>query len=295
MEKLLSALLMGIIVGGLYSLVALPMVVIYKSTKIFNFAQGYMLMLLAWIVWAFTSQAGLPFWVSVVLGLVVAVVVGILTERLCFRQLIGQPILSSIIVTLALGTFLAGIVYFLWGNINAEVYPGFVSAEAIKIGPVTVSLQHLIFFFAALALIGIFSHFFKYSNPGLAMRAVAEDHQVTQAMGINVISVFRNVWVIAYILAAVAGILLASINGVTLWLNEVALAAFVVILMGGLDSVLGVLVAGPVVGIIQKLAGEYLDPLVGGGLMEVMPFVILLIVILIKPYGLFGLERIERI
>ena len=174
-------------------------------------------------------------------------------------------------------------------------YPVFAAAEAVKIGPIAMSLQHLLFFVIAVAFIGIFSYFFKYSRPGLAMRAVAEDHQVSQAMGINVTSVFRNVWVLAYIVAAIAGILLASINGVTLYLNEVFLLAIIVVLLGGLDSIPGILVAGPVVGMIQMVAGGYLEVFVGGGLMLVLPLVVLLIVVIIRPHGLFGEKRIERI
>ena len=157
MEALPSVLITGILVGGIYSLIALPIVVIYKSSKIFNFAQGYMLLLLAWVVWAFSEQMGLPFWLSVILGLAVAAIIGVLVERLALRRLIGQPILSSIIVTLGLGALFGGIVFLFWGNITTECYSGFVAAEAIKLGPATLSFQHLIFFIISLALLAFSS------------------------------------------------------------------------------------------------------------------------------------------
>ena len=295
MEVFLQAFIMGILTGGVYSLVALPVVLIYKSTKIFNFAQGQILLLGAWVAWAFMEQMGFPPMLSIFIALLVFILLGFLIELLALRKLIGQPILSSMIVTLCLGALLSGIVYLFWGTRTGEVYPPFIPPETLKIGFLSLSLQHVISFVIALALIGIFSLFFRYTRQGLAMRAVAEDHQVAQALGIKVTNTFRLTWIIACVLALIAGLLLGSIVGVTLTLDAIALKGFVVVLMGGLESIAGVLVAGPIVGIIEQLSGQYIDPLVGGGFMEIAPFIVLLFSLLIRPYGIFGLERIERI
>ena len=292
-------LISGILIGGVYSLVSLPVVLIYKSSKIFNFAQGAILMLGAWIAWFFMDPGkglGIPWPVSILLTIPIAVFLGIIIERLALRRLIGQPLFSSMIVTLlGLGAILAGITTFFWGAISGESYPEFIPYGTIELGSLLIPIDSLIVFVCAFALIGLFSLFFKYHQYGLAMRSIAEDHQVSEALGIRVTTVLRVTWVFACVITFLAGILLASITSVSHTLDSIALLSFVVILMGGLESIIGVLVAGPIVGVIEQLAAQYLDQLVGGGLMQVMPFVILVLAVLIRPHGIFGLKRIERI
>ena len=288
----------GILIGGIYSLISLPIVMVYKSSKIFNFAQGPIAMLGAWIAWVLMDPKrglGIPWWVSIILCVVVAIILGFAIERLTLRRLLGQPLFSTMIATLGLGAMLIGIVSFFWGTITGETYPEFIPSGKIKVGFINISSENLTVFIIALALIGLFVLFFKYHRYGLAMRSIAEDHQVSEALGIKVTTILRMTWILACVITFVSGILLASISSVSHTLDSIALICFVVILMGGLESIIGVLVAGPIVGIIEQLTAQYIDPLVGGGFVHVMPFIVLIIAVLIRPHGIFGLERIERI
>jgi branched-chain amino acid transport system permease protein len=252
----------------------------------------------AWFAWFFMDPVqglGLPWPFGILLALVTALFMGLLIERLALRRLIGQPLFATMIVTLGLGAVFTGVVSGIWGEITGESYPSFIPIGALEIGPMSIPIDSLIVFCIAFALIGLFSLFFKYHPYGLAMRSVAEDHQVSEALGIRVTVILQITWALGCLITFLAGILLASISSVSHTLDSVALVSFVVILMGGLESITGVLIAGPIVGIIELLTAQYLDPLMGGGLMQVMPFIILILVILIRPYGIFGLERIERI
>jgi branched-chain amino acid transport system permease protein len=295
---LIQVLITGILIGGVYSLVSLPVVMIYKSSKIFNFAQGSIVMGGAWIAWYFMDPSrglGLPWPIGILFTLSVAIITGMLIERLCLRNLIGQPLFATMIVTLGLGAIITGIITGLWGQINGESYPPFIPLGVLQIGALSIPIDSIIVFSVAIALIGLFSIFFKYHPYGLAMRSVAEDHLVSEALGIKVTTILQMTWAIGCLITFLSGILLASISSVSHTLDSIALVCFVVILMGGLESIAGVLIAGPIVGIIEQLTAQYLDRIAGGGLMQVMPFVILILVVLIRPYGIFGLERIERI
>ncbi|MDP3912014.1 MAG: branched-chain amino acid ABC transporter permease, partial [Gemmatimonadales bacterium] len=226
---------------------------------------------------------------------VAAAAAGLVVERLALRPLVGQPLLASMIVTLALGAFLTGVTLLFWGSKTTEAYPEFISSSALRLGPLVLSLQHVVAFAVAMTLIGLFFALFRWTDRGLAMRAVAEDQQVAQVLGIDVTGVFRLAWVLAWVLALAGGVLVASVHGVSLVLDAVAVKVFAVVLLAGLESLAGVLVAGPLIGAIELLAGYYVDPLVGGGVTEIAPLVVLLVALLVRPYGLFGLRRIERI
>ena len=282
MEELLQALASGLVVGSLYSLVGVGIVVIYKSTHVFNFAQGGLLMVGAYLAWCFIEQVGMPLWLGLISGLGSAVVIGFVIERFGMRKLVGQPILSLIIVTLALQAFFDGVVTLFWGDNNYLVYPKFLPPDPVEFFKIILSLQHIIIFF-------------KYSKWGLDMRAVAEDHQAGMCMGISTRIVFILAWVIATLLAYIGGVLLGSINGVSTTLHHIAGNCFPVVLLGGLESIPGVLIAGLIVGVLEYISGLYLDPIVGASTREIVPYIILVLVLIIKPYGLFGLVRIERI
>ena len=295
MAELLQALASGLMVGSLYSLVGVGIVVIYKSTHVFNFAQGGLLMVGAYLAWCFMEQVGMPIWLGLIAGLASAVVIGSLIERFGMRKLVGQPILSLIIVTLALQAFLDGVVTLFWGDYNYLVYPKFIPPNPVEFLNIILSLQHIIIFFITMIVIGLFIIFFKYSKWGLDMRAVAEDHQAGMCMGISTKMVFTLAWVIATLLAYIGGVLLGSINGVSTTLHHIAGNCFPVVLLGGLESIPGVLIAGLMVGVLEYISGLYLDPIVGASTREIVPYIILVLVLIIKPYGLFGLVRIERI
>ncbi len=295
MEELLQAIASGLVVGSLYSLVGVGIVVIYKSTHVFNFAQGGLLMVGAYLAWFFMVRLGMPIWIGLLGGLACAVLMGFLIERFGMRRLVGQPILSLIIVTLALEALIDGVVTLFWGDREYNVYPEFIPPEPVEFLGVILSLQHIIIFIITMVIIGIFILFFKYSKWGLEMRAVAEDQQAAMCMGISTKTVFVIAWIISTVLAYLGGVLLGSINGVSTTLNQIAGNCFPVVLLGGLESIPGVLIAGLIVGVLEYISGQYLDPIVGASTRAVVPYFILILVLIIKPYGLFGLKRIERI
>lgn len=294
MTTLVQLILSGLMVGSIYSLVALGFVLIYKSSGIVNVAQGQLLLIGAYIAWTFLVGLNLPVPLALLLTLAVAVVLGALVERLLLRPLIGQPVLAVVMMTIALAAFLDGAATLFWGA-SARDFPEFIPRAPIRLGEIILSPQHLFSFALAMGLVGIFTLFFQRTPLGLAMRATAEDHQVAQSLGVNVKRVFAMAWIIAAIVSALGGVLLGSINGINLSLSFLGLKVLPVVLLGGLESIPGAILAGPIVGILENLAATYLDPIVGGGVKEVAPFVVLVLVLLFKPYGLFGLHRIERV
>ncbi len=294
MTVLVQLILSGLMVGSIYSLVALGFVLIYKSSGIINVAQGQMLMIGAYVMWTFLVWLKLPFLLAVLLTILIAILLGLLVERLLLRPLIGQPVLAVVMMTIALAAFLDGVTTMLWGATGRDL-PSFLPERAIEIGEIKIPPQHLFSFILAVVLLSGFSIFFQKTKLGLAMRAAAEDSQTAQSLGVSVQRVFAAAWVVAAIVSFIGGILLGNIGGINLLLSSIGFKVLPVVLLGGLDSIAGAIIAGPIIGILENLASFYLDPIFGGGVKEVAPFVILVIVLLFKPYGLFGLKRIERV
>lgn len=294
MTTLFQLILSGIMVGAIYALVAIGVVLIFKSTGIFNIAQGAILMLGAYILFTFLVQFGWPLGLSLALALLSAIAVGYLMERLALRPLIGQSFLAAFMVTLAMIGLLEGLITLVWGTFGRR-YPEFISPEPIRLGPLVLSQEYTWSFLIATVLIIAFTFFFKYHRLGLAMRAVAEDHAVAQSTGISIKTAFSLSWIISTVVATAGGILLAVSAGVTIGLGSVGLKALPVVLLGGLESIPGAIVGGLIIGILETIAGYYLDPFVGGGVADIAPFIIMILILIIKPYGLFGQERIERI
>jgi len=295
MDKFLQFLVSGIMIGGIYGLVALGLVLVYKSSRVLNLAHGGFLMMLAWLCWSFAAQLGLPIWLSILLVLAISVLAGLGVERFILRPLIGQPILAIIIVTLALGYFLEGVAIMAWGA-DTKGMPEFISREAIWLGPVSIAQHYLWAFGIAIFLFVLLLLFFRYTKLGLGMQIVSEDQQVARSLGISVKNVFAQSWAFALVIAAISGILYASLKAVN---NSIALVgltkALPVMLLGGLESLPGALVGGIIVGIFEIVGGGYIDPLVGGGFTDVIPLILMLIILLVRPYGIFGWKRIERI
>ena len=223
-----------------------------------------------------------------------ALFLGWIIERLTLRPLIAQPILSLITVTLGIGYFLEGLVTFIW-PISVAALPRLFPAVPIHIGPAVVSQEYLWAAVISLVLFGLLSLFFRYHKMGIAMRATADDQLAVQACGIPVTSVFSLSWMFACVVAAIGGILVSLIGGITFGLVETGLKSFSVVILGGLDSFIGCMVAGPIIGLCENLGGGYLTDFIGPGIKDIIPFIIIIIVMIIKPYGLFGEERIERI
>ncbi|MBU2623068.1 MAG: branched-chain amino acid ABC transporter permease [Proteobacteria bacterium] len=289
-----EGIISGIMIGGVYSLVALGIVVVFKSTRVITFTQGGLLLMGAITGWALLGPAGLPVGLGVVLTLAACAFLGMCLDRFTLRPIIGQPILASIMVTIALAWLFDSVGTLIIGG-GLRPYPPLLPHGTYKWGRVYISQSLLLQFIIAVLLFIAFTLFYKYGRLGLAMRGTAEDHTVVQSLGIKVTNIFSYSWVIAALSGGVSGILLASTLGATVGLSGIGMKALVVVLIGGMESIPGVILMGPIIGILENLSIQFLDPLVGGGLGEVVPYAVMLIVLLVKPYGLFGLKRIERI
>jgi branched-chain amino acid transport system permease protein len=292
MVLFIQFLINGLLVGGIYALLALAIVLICKSTRVFNFAMGEMMTLGAFILYAFLVTARLPLFLSLPLTALACLAAGNLIERLVLRPLIGQPILASIMATLALSLILKGIILFIWGSPTLSYPQKILPSEATVIWQFFFSNELLWTFVISIAGFVAMAFFFKFTQVGIFMRATAEGHEVAQAAGINVQQIFGITWAIAAVIAAIGGILLGNRFGLGIGtLPLVAIKAFPAVLFGGLESVLGAIVGGLTVGILESMVGGYVDPKYS----EITPYIILLLVLLFRPEGLFGLKRIERI
>jgi len=290
----ISAIIYGILVGGVYSLIALGYAVIFKSSQIVSFAQGGVLLTGATIAWALLAVVKLPIVLAIVLALIGCVIIGLAIERFTLRPIMGQPLLSSVMITVAL-LWLFDAVAVLTVTGSGRTFPSIFPQGIIQLGEVRISQEQLLAFVTAIVLFIIFTLSYRYTKVGLAMRGTAEDHEVIESLGIKVTNIYGLTWGIAAVTAGIGGILLASMLNLNISLELFGWKGLIVILIGGLESITGAIVVGPLLGVLESLSTVYIDPLVGGGMREVAPFVVMIIVLLIRPYGLFGLKRIERI
>ena len=295
MEFFFQLVLNGLVIGSIYALVGLGFVIIYKSSSILNFAQGELLMLGAYVFLAIFTTYRVPFVPAFALTLGFSVVLGVLMERALLRPMIGEPVISVIMLTLGLASMLKAIVQGIWGT-DIRPYPEIFPTRPVQIGPLPVSQGYLYSVLSVAVLLAVFSVFFKFSRAGIAMRATAFSQQVALSMGISVKRIFALAWSIATVVSAVGGVLLGGIRGgVDGHVALFGLKVIPVVILGGLDSVLGAIVGGVVMGVLENLAGGYLDPVFGGGVKEVAPFIALVAILAVKPYGLFGKVKIERV
>jgi branched-chain amino acid transport system permease protein len=287
----LVLVLNGVMIGLMYALIALGFVLIYKATDAINFAQGEFVMFAAFIA---AGAAGLPFWVSALLAIAGMVVLGFGLERIVLRPLIGRPIISVIMATIGLQAVLRGFATLAFGaGTRAIVMP--ISDSPISLGPVTVPPVQVVGAGVSLVFLAGFTWFFLKSRVGVAMRAVADSQQVAMAMGINVQRYFALAWAMAGVVSALGGIVWGAMLGVDNQLALVGLKVFPVVILGGLDSIIGAVVGGLIVGVVENLAAGYLDPYVGGGTKDFVPYVLMIAVLMIRPEGIFGRRRIERV
>jgi len=293
---LLQLFISGLVIGSIYSAVALGFVIIYKATRVVNFAQGEFLMLGAYICYAFLVQMHVPFWAALALTIAFGIVLALIVERLILRPMIGEPIISIIMVTIGLSLVLRSIVSAVWGT-DIRVYePKIFPQEMVQIGGVPVSLEFVWCFVLSILLLALFSAFFKYSKAGVAMRATAFNQQVAQSMGISVKYIFGLSWVISAVISGIGGVLIGNINGINVTLYHFGLKVFPATILGGLDSILGAAVGGFIIGVLENLSDGFFKAYFDlSGVKEVAPYVILVIILMIKPYGLFGTKDIERV
>ncbi len=287
----------GIVVGSIYALAALGMVLIYKSSKVLNIAHGQIIAAGAFITYFLTVTVGVPIFFSFIASMIITFFLAMSVERIFLRRLIGEPIISVIMVTIGLGSILDGLIYLTpFGSENFS-FPVFLPQEPISLGGVSISWTQLVGVIITFVLIGGFSYFFKKSTVGISMRAVSDDQFGSMSVGISVPKVFGLAWATAGLSAAAAGCIIGNITGLNFdTLHAFGIVVFPVIILGGLDSILGAVVAGIIMGLIQQFAAGYLDGNFGlKGTGDVAPYVILLIILWFKPHGLFGIHEIERV
>jgi branched-chain amino acid transport system permease protein len=296
MTLFLQLAVTGFSVGIVYALIAIGFVIILKCSQAFNIAQGHIVMIGGYIGFTFLVMVGLPLWAALLAAIATAVIMGLLIERLTLRPLVGQPVLAVVMMTIALGfCILEGLAILIWGG-EFKVYSGALPAVSLQLGEVYVPAATVFAVILAIIVVTALMLFFRYAKIGLAMRATAEDEQVVQCAGIRVTTVYAISWIIACVTGVVAGVILGGESGVSPYLANMGLKAFAVVLLGGVNSIGGAIVAGIIVGLAESFAAGYLDPLTTrGGLATIFPFIIIIIVLVFRPYGLFGLKRIERI
>jgi branched-chain amino acid transport system permease protein len=294
MELFFMTLTTGIMVGGIYALVALGWVLIYKCSGVLNLAMGEMTLIGAYISLSFYSM-GVPFLLALLLSLIIGLILGILTERIFLDRLIGEPVLTVIMVTVGLSFFFKGTVEFIWGTDTRVFTPPVFSIEPIRWGPLIIGQAYLWSFIAAILLLVIFVCFFKYTRWGLAMQATADDEMAALSLGVSARFVYAAAWAMAFMSAGVGGTLLGNINGLNISVGYLGLLVLPAVVLGGMNSVPGAIVGGIIIGILQNFSGTYLDQYFPGGIKEVAPFVFMVIFLLFKPHGLWGWERIERV
>jgi len=285
----------GVMLGGLYAGMALGIVILTKSSKIFNFSHGEIAALGAYLIWSFAIQFTLPIYLIAIFSLATCFLLALTIERLVLRPLIGQPLLSIILVTLGLGQFFSGLLTLIWPGTGRK-FPEFMPTGSFNFFGINIATDRVLACLISVAVFVIFMLFFKYTRVGLAMRATSEDPQLSQSRGIRVTKMFRDSWFIAILVASIIGLLLGSLVGVDKSaIEQFTIKAFVVVILGGLESIGGALIGGFILGLTESYVCGYLDPFVGGGLSELVPFAIMLLALVLKPYGLYGYVRIERI
>lgn len=294
MEFFLQLIVAGIVVGSIYAIVALGFTLIYKSTGVVNFAQGELLLIGAYICLHLTVEYQLNFIVSFIVTVLFMFFFGFFIEKIFLRRMIGEPIISIIMLTIGLSSVFKAIVQLIWGT-DTKVFPQIFPEEPVFIGSIAISFVYIFSIVAVSIFLILFSIFFKISKTGIAMRAVASDQQAALSMGIDVKRIFALSWAIAAVVSSIGGILIGNINGVNTSLSQFGLKVFPVVILGGLDSILGAIVGGLVIGVLENLAGGYIDPLIGGGAKEVFPFIFMIIILMVKPYGLFGTVEVEKV
>lgn len=294
MISFLQYVLSGILLGGIYAAVATAFIVIFRGTRIFNFAQGEMVMLGGFLSWTILHYTPLPPWLAVIVAMAAAAGLGVLLERLAIRPLIGQPLFSIVMVTIALILCLRGLTIIIWGAFPRR-FPPIFGKRALEIGPFSFSPSLLYGTIIICFMVLVLWWMFNNTRRGLTMTATAEDHQIARALGISVKNSITIAWAIAGALSVIAAVSWLSGRSIGFLAAEIGLRALPCAMLAGFESVSGALLAGIIVGISESLAIGYLDELTGGGMSIVMPFLIMLIILLIRPEGMFGWKRIERL
>jgi branched-chain amino acid transport system permease protein len=290
MNLFLEFSLIGLASGGIYVLAALSFVIVYKATNIFNFATGEMMMVGTYFFYLFDTQLGFGWIAGLGMGLASAAFLALVIERTMLRPLLGRPHIVLVMVTFGVGSILRGFAGLIWGP-NVRQLPEVLPRKPIFLGDILVPGKLAWGFVAAGVIAGLFMLYYKFSRAGTAIRATSTDQVTAESLGINIRAVFLLAWALAGLLTAASGIITASVNGVTPQLGLVALNVLAVVMLAGMTSVGGVVIAGLFVGWMETIVGAYL----GAAWQSFIPYLVVLIVMFVKPSGLFGEQRVERI
>ena len=292
---LLQLLVNGLIVGALYGVVAMCFVLIYKASQVVNFAQGEFMLIGAWACWWLLVKFQLPFFASFVITLAFMMAFGLILQVIVLKPLIGEPIISVIMVTIGLSIFFQALMKWMFG-VSAQPFPPIFATPDVNLLGLQVKTVYVMSTMISIGIMGGFAWFFKYSRMGLAMRATAFDQQVAQSLGISVRQVFALAWGISAMVSALAGVVVGVVNGVSPALSFFGIKVFPAVILGGLDSIVGAVAGGVIIGVLENLA-HYADSqfLRWGNLYEIAPFYALILILMIRPNGLFGTKDIERV
>ncbi len=290
MSTFINQLAYGLADGSILALAALGFVLIYKATGVINFAQGEFLLVGAYMFYTAFVVLNLPLVVAAVFGILVATLIGVLVERLILRPMVGENPISIIMVTIGLSALLKALVQAFYGT-SPMKQPNILPTGSVSFLGATVPLNRLMAILIAAVVLTAFTIFFRKSRHGIAMRAVADDQQAAMTMGISVRRIFALAWALAAVSALIAGVLVGDISAVDQNIASFGLLVFPVVILGGLDSVPGTIVGGLIIGLLSQFTASYLDP----GLATVIPYIVLVLILLVRPYGIFGETRIERV
>ena len=284
----------GLLIGLMYSLIALGFVLVYKATDAINFAQGEFVMIAGFVAAGVLMVWGAPLWLAVLLALASLIAFGFVLERVMLRKLIGRPVIAVVMATIGLASILRGLGPFTIFS-GTKPLPLPIRDEPFMLGPLFIPPIQILGAGVSLAFLAGFGWFFLRSRKGIAMRAVADNQQVAMAMGIDVERYFGVAWAMTGIVSALGGILWGNLLGVDVNLALVGFKVFPVVILGGLDSIPGAIIGGLIVGVVENIAAGYVDPLVGGGTKDFAPYVLMILALMIRPYGIFGKRIIERV
>ncbi|AOY89105.1 branched-chain amino acid ABC transporter permease [Marinobacter salinus] len=282
--------LAGLAMGGLYALIALGFVIIYKATRVINFAIGEIMMFAAYLFLAFAGGLEMSPWVALPLAVLGGSILGGVIEKVMIRPMLGESPISVVMVTIGIASILVGLVELLWGA-DPQLLPRFLPREPVFIGEMYLAPKIAYGFLIGAALLILYLLYFRFSRGGVALRATASDQAAAYSMGINVRRVFNLAWVFGSLAASLAGVLVAATGGLSPQFGAIGLSVLVVVIVGGLDSILGALIAGVFIGWLETVAGAYL----GGEYRMPATFAVLAVILVIRPYGLFGTHEIERV
>ncbi len=299
MEKILEIIINGLSTGSIYALLALGFVLIFKSTGILNFAQGELAMVGAFICYTFSTSLGVPYIGAVAIAVLLGGLLGAVIDILFFRKMVGEPIFSTIMITVGLASILTSLAGLIWGHDVYAIRAPFTD-KTFVMGGIIVSQGSVYTIGISIVLFLAFAVFFNRSLLGISMKGTAEDPHTAGLMGINVKRIYMTAWAIGTLVAVVAGVLLADQSFVRLAMSHTGIKAMAAAILGGMESIRGAIIGGAIIGVVESLAANYLSGLVIAGfhfgdVKEVAAFAIMIIVLMIRPHGIFGREKVERV